>query len=90
MSRVATWVTVRIIWYDEHAGSTWKLVYDAGEPEMKTARMFTARGLHQWRTETVHLTDAVLDHGGDRGSDFALINTDDIDDVFSLVELHRD
>jgi len=83
-------VTIRIIWYDEHAGSTWKLVYDAGADDMKTARSFTGQGDHQWRTETVQLTDAVLDHGGDRGSDFALLNTDDKDDLFSLIELHRD
>lgn len=83
-------VTIRIVWYDERAGSTWKLTYDAGQTEMKTARTFTGQGTHQWRTETVQLTDAILDHGGDRGSDFALINTDDRDDLFSLIELHRD
>lgn len=82
--------TIRIVWYDQHAGSTWKLVYDAGKAEMKTACIFTGQGNNQWRTETVQLTDAVLDHGGDRGSDFALINTDDQDDLFSLIELHRD
>lgn len=88
--RKAKSVTIRIIWYDEHVGSTWKVTYDAGEPEMKTARTFTGQGTNQWRTETVQLTDAVLDHGGDRGSDFALINTDDKDELFSLIEFHRD
>lgn len=83
-------VTVRIIWYDRHAGSSWKLVYDAGETKMKTARTFTGQGNNQWRTEIIHLTDAVLDHGGDRGSDFAVVNTDEKDDLFSLIEVHRD
>ena len=83
-------VTIRIVWYDSTPGSTWKLVYDAGTAEMKTARTITGQGDKQWRTETIQLTDAVLDHGGDRGSDFALINTDDKDDLFSLIEVHRD
>ncbi|GAB6164413.1 hypothetical protein JCM19992_04130 [Thermostilla marina] len=82
--------TIRIVWYDQHAGSTWKLVYDAGQAEMKTARTFTGQGNNQWRTETVQLADAVLDHGGDLGSDFALVNTDYKDDLFSLIEFHRE
>jgi hypothetical protein len=57
---------------------------------MKTARTFTGQGGSQWRTETTQLTDAVLDHGGDRGCDFALVNTDDKDEQFSLIEFHRD
>jgi len=83
-------VTLHIVWYDHHAGSTWKLVYDAGTPEMKTARTVTGAGDGQWHSITVQLTDATMTHGGDRGSDFALINTDAHDDIFSLVELHRD
>lgn len=83
-------VTIRIAWYDQYDGSTWKLVYDAGSAEIKTGCSVTGRGDGQWHIETVRLTDAVMDHGGPRGSDFALINTDEKDDLFSLIELHRD
>jgi len=82
-------VTVSVVWYDQHQGSTWKLVYDAGEAEMRTACAVTGRGDGQWRSESVRLTDAVMDRGGFRGSDLALINTDDKDDLFSIVEIHR-
>ncbi len=31
----------------------------------------------------------MLRQGGTKGSDFALVNTDDKDDIFSLIEVHR-
>jgi hypothetical protein len=63
---------------------------DAGAAEMKTGYNVEGRGDRQWHTETVQVSDAVMEHGGDRGSDFALVNTDERDDLFSLIELHRD
>jgi hypothetical protein len=33
--------------------------------------------------------DAVLRQGGTKGADFALVNTDNKDDIFSLIEVHR-
>ena len=82
-------VTVHVAWYDGQAGSSWKLVYDAGAPEMKTAIAITGNGDRQWHDVTVTLRDAVLARGGARGSDLALVNTDGKDDVFGMVELVR-
>jgi hypothetical protein len=82
-------MTVTIVWYDGTAGSTWKLDYDAGKAEMKTGLTVTGKGDKQWHHETVTLEDAVLRHGGNKGSDFALVNTDSMDDIFSLMEVHR-
>ena len=31
----------------------------------------------------------MLRQGGTKGADFALVNTDDKDDIFSLIEVHR-
>jgi len=56
---------------------------------MKTALTVTGKGDKQWHHETVTVEDAVLRHGGTRGSDFALVNADDKDDIFSLIEVHR-
>ena len=81
-------MTITIVWYDGTAGSTWKLDYDAGK-EMKTALTVTGKGDKQWHHETVTVEDAVLRQGGTKGSDFALVNTDDKDDIFSLIEVHR-
>ena len=82
-------MSVHVVWYDNQKGSAWKLVYDAGEPAMKTALTVTGKGDQQWHDETVTLKDAVLLHGGTKGSDLALVNTDDQDDTFSLIEVHR-
>jgi len=82
-------MTIHVVWYDGREGSAWKLVYDVGETAMKTALSITGTGDRQWHDETVTLKDAVLYHGGTGGSDMALINTDDQDDIFSLIEVHR-
>ena len=82
-------MTVTVVWYDQTAGSTWKLEYDAGQKEMRTALTMTGQGDKQWHHAVVTLNDAVFRHGGARGSDLALVNTDANDDIFSLVEVHR-
>ena len=82
-------MTMTVVWYDAKAGSTWKLDYDAGKSSMKTALTVTGKGDKQWHHETVTVTDAVLRQGGAKGSDFALVNTDAADDIFSLIEVQR-
>ena len=82
-------MAVNVVWYDAEPGSTWKLDYDAGAPTMKTAVTVTGKGDKQWHHETVTLKDAVFRHGGTKGSDLALVNTDAKDDIFSLIEVHR-
>ena len=82
-------MSITVVWYDGQAGSTWKLDYDAGTPTMKTALIVTGKGDKQWHHEAVTLRDAVFRHGGTKGSDLALVNTDAKDDIFSLIEVHR-
>jgi hypothetical protein len=82
-------MSITVVWYDGQAGSTWKLDYDAGTPTMKTAVSVTGKGDKKWHHEVVTLRDAVLRHGGIKGADLALVNTDAKDDVFSLIEVHR-
>ena len=82
-------MSLTVVWHDGTAGSSWRLDYDAGPAGMKTALAVTGRGDGQWHHETVTVEDAVLRRGGPRGADFALVNTDDRDDTFSLLEVHR-
>jgi hypothetical protein len=82
-------MTITVVWYDETEGSTWKLDYDAGQADMKTALSVTGKGDKQWHHEVVTLKDAVFRHGGSKGADLALVNTDAKDDIFSLMEVHR-
>ena len=82
-------MTITVVWYDGQKGSAWRLDYDAGTATMKTALSVTGTGDKQWHHEVVTLPDAVFHHGGIKGADLALVNTDDKDDIFSLVEVHR-
>lgn len=82
-------MTMTVVWYDGTEGSTWKLDYDAGKANMKPALTVTGKGDKQWHHERVIVEDAVLRRGGPKGADFALVNTDDKDDIFSLIEVHR-
>ena len=59
-------VTIHLVWYDGQEGSTWKLLYDAGNPTMKTAFSVTGKGTKKWLDKIVTLTDAVMRHGGDQ------------------------
>jgi len=82
-------MTITVVWYDGTEGSTWKLDYDAGKAGMKTALTVTGKGDQQWHHETVTVEDALMRQGGIKGADFALVNTDAKDDIFSLIEVHR-
>lgn len=82
-------MTINVVWYDSIKGSTWNLQYDAGKPKMKTALTVTGKGDKQWHHETVTINDAVLQYNGTKGSDFALVNSDAKDDIFSLIEVQR-
>jgi len=82
-------MSLTVVWYDGQEGSTWKQDYDAGTPTMKTALSVTGKGDKKWHHEVVTLRDAVFRHGGTKGADLALVNTDAKDDIFSLIEVHR-
>jgi hypothetical protein len=72
---------------DKNPGSTWALQYNKGK-EMKTALEVKGKGDNQWKTVTVEVADMQLNHGGEFGSDFALVNTDSIDDIFNGIEVN--
>lgn len=78
----------KIIWLDNGTGS-WKFVYDAGGPELRTAKTFSGEASGKWKEEVFYLDDAVMENNGPRGSDIALINTDNMDEIFHLIEVER-
>lgn len=82
-------MTVSIVWLDKIAGSSWKLDYDGGEKTMKTAATFTGKGDGKWHHEVVIIKDAIFRYGGTKGSDLAIVNSDDKDDIFSIIEVHK-
>jgi len=81
-------LTFRVVWYDNTTGS-WGFSYDAGKGNFKSAKTFTGTGTNRWREETFTITDAVMNHNGPRGADIALVNLDDKDKIFHLIEVRR-
>ena len=72
---------------DKNPGSTWALQYNKGKG-MKTALEVKGKGDNQWKTETFEVSDMQLNHIGKFGSDFILLNTDSIDDIFNGIEVN--
>jgi hypothetical protein len=79
---------ISIIWLDNNKGS-WKLSYDAGKNNFKAAKTFTAKATNRWRKDTVKIKDAVMNNNGPMGADIALINADDKDHIFHIIEVTR-
>ena len=75
-----------ITWLDKNLGSTWALQYNKGK-EMKMALEIKGKGDNQWKSVTVEVADMQLNHSGEFGSDFVLVNTDSIDDIFNGIEV---
>ena len=75
-----------ITWLDKNAGSTWAIKYDKGI-EMKTAIDVKGKGDNKWKSVIVDVSDMQLDHTGKFGSDFILVNTDTVDDIFNGIEV---
>jgi len=80
-------LTFNITWLDKYKNSTWAFQYDDGSGTLVTAKTFTGIGDNKWKTETIVIDDAAMQHKGPKGSDFALVNTDGIDDIFHGIEV---
>jgi hypothetical protein len=81
-------LTFRVVWFDNTTGS-WGFSYDAAKGKFKSAKIFSGTGTNRWREETFTIPDAVMNHQGPQGADIALVNLDDKDKVFHLIEVHR-
>ena len=81
-------LTFRVVWFDNTTGS-WGFSYDAGKGNFKSSKTFTGTGTNRWREETFTITDAVMNHNGPQGADIALVNLDDKDKIFHLIEVQR-
>lgn len=75
-----------ITWLDKHKGSTWALKYNNGK-KITTALGLKGQGDNIWKSVKVEVSDMLLDHSGALNSDFTLVNTDEMDDVFNGIEV---
>jgi hypothetical protein len=79
-------LTFKIIWLDKTAGSTWSFRYKSSSGS-KDAVLVTGTGDTTWKEVNFTITDAIVDRTGTFGSDFTLVNTDAIDDIFNGIEV---
>lgn len=79
-------LTFKIIWLDKTAGSTWAFRYKSLTGS-KNAVQITGLGDNTWKEVNFTVTDAVIDRTGVNGSDFTLVNTDAVDDIFNGIEV---
>lgn len=75
-----------ITWLDKNIGSTWELKYNNGKT-LKTALNVKGKGDNKWKSVIVNISDINLNHIGKLKSDFILVNTDHIDDIFNGIEV---
>ena len=79
-------LTFKITWLDKNQNSTWALKY-YNSSGLQTALNVTSIGDNQWKTTTVTLQNPIITQNGVLGSDFMLVNTDNIDDIFHGIEI---
>ena len=76
----------KIIWLDKTPNSTWALKY-YDSSGLQTAINVIGTGDNQWKTVIVTLFNPIVNQSGILGSDFMLVNTDGIDDIFHGIEV---
>lgn len=81
-------VTVRIVYYDVGEGS-WALKYDAVNDTEKTAMVVHKENTRLWKEKSIILSDGMFANRGPRNADLMLVNTDDQDDIFHMIEITR-
>jgi hypothetical protein len=79
-------ISFKIRWLDKTPNSTWSFKY-YDSSELKTAANVTGIGDNQWKIVNVTLHNPIINQGGILGSDFMLVNTDGIDDIFHGIEV---
>jgi hypothetical protein len=79
-------LTFKITWLDKNQNSTWALKY-YNSSGLQTALNITGIGDNQWKTTNVTIQNPIITQNGVSGSDFMLVNTDSIDDIFHGIEV---
>jgi hypothetical protein len=55
--------------------------------QIKTAIEVKGKGDSKWKSVKVDVADMQLNHTGELKSDFLLVNTDNVDDIFNGIEV---
>jgi hypothetical protein len=81
-------VTIRVVYFDKGRGQ-WALKYDAVDDRQKTAMVVHKTDSGSWKEAIATIVDGRFARRGPKGADLLLVNLDDEDDVFHMIELRR-
>ena len=77
-------------WLDktQTTGSTWSFQYRNASGLQTIPFSGAGTNVNQWKTETITISDAIINQGGTLQSDFMLVNMDTTDDIFNGIEMN--
>ena len=81
-------ITLKIIYLDKGIGK-FSVRYDSSSDSDKTAIFITKANSDRWVSKTITIADGVFANKGTRNSDFSLVNEDNEDDVFHMIEIMK-
>jgi hypothetical protein len=81
-------ITLKIIYLDKGSGD-FSVRYDSSSNPDKTAVTITKTNSGRWVSKSITIADWAFANKGPRNSDFSLVNEDNEDDVFHMIEIMK-
>ena len=81
-------ITLKIIYLDKGTGK-FSVRYDSLTDHDKIAASITKTNSGRWVSKSIAITDGAFTNKGPRNSDFSLVNEDNEDDVFHMIEIMK-
>jgi hypothetical protein len=81
-------INLKIIYLDKGYGK-FSVRYDSSSSPDKTAVTITKANSGNWMTKSIAIADGVFANKGPRNSDFSLVNEDNENDIFHMIEITR-
>jgi hypothetical protein len=81
-------VTLKLIYLDQGTGK-FSVRYDSSSDPDKTGIIITKANSGRWIEKKITIEDGAFANKGPRNSDFSLVNEDDEDDIFHMIEIEK-
>jgi hypothetical protein len=81
-------ITLKIIYLDKGTGK-FSVRYDSSSDSDKTVVTITKANSGRWVSKSITIADGAFANKGLRNSDFSLVNEDNEDDVFHMIEVMK-
>jgi hypothetical protein len=81
-------ITLKIIYLDKGTGK-FSVRYNSSSDTDKTAISITKSNSGRWVSKSITIADGAFANKGPRNSDFSLVNEDNEDDVFHMIEIMK-